>query len=704
NGYTAQTPPFEANSIDQVSDWGGEVGGPILKDRLFAWASYGDQEINILQVGGLSDKTSLKTDNEKVNWQVTSSNSFVGFRMDNSKIKKGRGIGPDRPPETAWNQGRYGPGPTLWKLQDSQVFGPAFYASGMYSQVEGGFGLQPEGGLAKTTVLDANFIWHNSFYSYVSPRPQRQEKLDASYFFNTGNISHELKFGAGYRAGDVGSVSQWGGAGIAYNFYKALYGVPYNVAVIARAGVTNYHVYYQDALVQDTMTTGNLTLNVGLRYDKQGGKDLPTTVPANPVFPNLEPAVQVPGRDFGFTWTKVSPRVGLTYALGAEKKTLLRASYSQFSDQMGGANVAYTNPFYYGSYIYQYYNDLNNNGVFDPGELVGSPFYYNNYNTAHPDLPVYNYKFDPNIKTPYTDELTLGVEHSLLPEFVIGLQGTYRKIHNTVYSVPLVFDGDAFSNANLGQYGRPATAADFIPETVTGTLPNGQPYTATYYVLRPGVTSRNGALYTNGGVGQTYKRLSLTLNKRLANRWMLRGNISYQDWTWDISSGALPDKSEPVAGGSRNGDAVLLQSAGSGAFSNVFLNSKWQYDITGLYQIAPDRPWGFNISGELFGRQGYAAPYYRRVSRGDLGSFNLLVTPKPDSQRFPNVQILNLRLEKDITLPQQVGLNIALDVFNAFNSGTVLQRQTRLGTGTSDFVFETMSPRIFRIGATITFR
>lgn len=705
NGNTAQQPPFEANSIDKITDWGAEIGGPILKDRLFVWGSYGDQEINILQVGGLPDKTSLKTDNEKVNWQITSSNSLVGFRMDNKKIKIGRNIGPSRPPETSWDQGRYGPGPTLWKFQDSQVFGPSFYASALYSQVEGGFQLVPEGSLANTVILDQNFVWHNSYLLYQSPRPQRQEKIDASYFFNTGNVSHELKFGAGYRAGEVGSYGQWGGSGIAFNFYKAVFGTQYNVADITRPFQISYHVRYKDAYAQDTLTTGNLTVNVGLRWDNQGGKDLPVTVPANPQFPNLLPAVSVPGRDFGFTWSKVSPRLGLTYALGAEKKTLLRASYSQFSDQMGGSNIAFTNPFYYGSYVYSYYNDKNNNGVFDPGELVGSPFFYFNVNPYQPDQAIYNYKFNPNIKVPYTDEFTLGVEHTLMPQFVVGLTATYRKMHNIIYSVPLVFDGDAFSSANLGQYGRPATSNDFIPEVVTGTLPNGQTYSTTYYVLKPGVSSRDGLYFTNGGLGQTYKGVSLTLNKRLSNRWMMRGNITYDDWTWDVSPGTFPDQSQPIAGGHKNGDPVLVGSGtGSGAFGNVYLNSKWSYDFTGMYQIAPDRPWGFNISGELYGRQGYAAPYYRRVNRGDLGNFETLVSPKADSFRFPNVQILNLRIEKDLTLPQNIGLNIGLDVFNAFNNGTVLQRNLRLGTGTSNYVFETMAPRIFRIGATLTFR
>jgi outer membrane receptor protein involved in Fe transport len=80
------------------------------------------------------------------------------------------------------------------------------------------------------------------------------------------------------------------------------------------------------------MTFGNLTANVGLRYDIQGGENLPKTVLANPAYPEILPAVSFAGGDIGFEWKSLTPRLGLTYALGESRQTLLRASYSQFAD------------------------------------------------------------------------------------------------------------------------------------------------------------------------------------------------------------------------------------------------------------------------------------------------------------------------------------------------------------------------------------
>jgi hypothetical protein len=54
----------------------------------------------------------------------------------------------------------------------------------------------------------------------------------------------------------------------------------------------------------------------------------------------------------------------------------------------------------------------------------------------------------------------------------------------------------------------------------------------------------------------------------------------------------------------------------------------------------------------------------------------------------------------------RVGFNIDMDIFNVFNSGTVLGRQydKRL-TGVTGFnqILEIMSPRIVRIGLRFTF-
>ena len=140
-------PPFkQGNRIVTVKDYGAELGGPIVKDRLWIWGSYGRQKVDLLTIADVSDKTDLKTENVKLNAQIAPSNSATLFYFNSDKIKIGRNAGPTRPQETTWNQGHFGNKPTAYKAEDTHIFSSSFYLTGLYSVVNGGFELVPEGG------------------------------------------------------------------------------------------------------------------------------------------------------------------------------------------------------------------------------------------------------------------------------------------------------------------------------------------------------------------------------------------------------------------------------------------------------------------------------------------------------------------------------------------------------------------------------
>ena len=60
-----------SNRINEVWEWGFDVGGPIVKDRLFAWGAYRRNQINLftrnvnLQGESIPDDTTLKTYNSR---------------------------------------------------------------------------------------------------------------------------------------------------------------------------------------------------------------------------------------------------------------------------------------------------------------------------------------------------------------------------------------------------------------------------------------------------------------------------------------------------------------------------------------------------------------------------------------------------------------------------------------------------------------
>jgi hypothetical protein len=711
NGNRAQTSFKQGNRIVSVEDYGGEIGGPIVRDRLWIWGSYGLQEVDLLTIADVSDFTELETFNLKLNAQITPANSATFFALNSDKVKIGRNAGPTRPQQTTWNQSKFGDDPTAAKIEDTHIFSSNFYLTGLYSIVNGGFQLDPQGGLGSTAFLDSGGVWRNTFQLYQTERPQEQYRADASNFFNTGSVSHELKFGAGYREAEVTTLSRWGGAGYILDAVSA--GTDFDLLVASRDAGPSIIQDYTSAYVQDTLTIGNLTANLGLRYDLQGGENLDRTVRANPLLPNVLPSVSYQGGDIGFEWETITPRLGLTYALGAERKTLLRASYSRFADQMGTGVGSQLNPLGLQSYGYFYVNDA----AGTTGNVGLGNFLFSNTN---PDLGfsgnvnpftgglLQSNAVSSDINAPLTDELLLGVEHALLPEFVVGVNLTYRLITDILESELLVFDSDPYSPANLNSVGRPHRRDDYVQINGSRTLPDGTVRNFSYFQLRPGVFTRNGSLLENGDLEQEYLGASLVFNKRLANRWMLRGNFSWSDWEWSsVPASELENPTDFLGGGEREGDPVLQGSGtGSGAKGGIYINSEWSYSVNGLYQIAPDRPWGFNVALNLNGRQGYPIPYFVRVLTGpnqQFAAYTLQLTDSPDEFRLDDIHMVDARVEKEFTF-SDFGFTLGVDVFNVFNESYILQRNHRIGQTTSDHVREISSPRVVRFGARLSFR
>src|SRR5439155_5281695 len=165
------------------------------------------------------------------------------------------------------------------------------------------------------------------------------------------------------------------------------------------------------------------------------------------------------------------------------------------------------------------------------------------------------------------------------------------------------------------------------------------------YDLKPGVPAPQFAVYTNvPGYSREYKGLELVATKRLSNRWMMRGNFSWNDWTESCSRGSIAFPNPTQGLFNCAGGQFTQRSAGSGSFGNVFLNARWTYNVTGLYQL----PWDFNVGASLTGRQGYPAPYNVSVAELGLTSNTDAAVARPvGNTRFPNVYELDLRAAKD---------------------------------------------------------
>ncbi len=664
-----------------IQDYGVEAGGPLWQDHAWLWGSYGRKEIPLVKLGGANDVTYLDDYSAKLSLQPVESNSATGFYLRGNKLKFGRSAGPTRPAETSTDQ----TGPTtIWKMDDSQVFGPSFVASGYYAYIRNGFSLTPEGGAGVNTYQDPGLVWHRSYQVYGTDRPVHQAGGNTSYFFNTGSLGHELKLGFGWRKFGVKSSVVWPGdetVGYEQVRFPTDPGGFTGQADITRAAAISYAYTYYNGFVSDTLTANNLTVNVGLRYDRQNGQNLASSVPANPLFPELVPSLNFSGLPSEFTWKDFQPRIGATYALGAEKRTVLRASYARYADQLGGSILTWDNPL--GASVppggrYRW-NDRNHNHLVDRGELGQFISNRGGFDSTCPTCLSSANVMDPNLKSPKTDEIVVGFDHALLPELVIGGNYTYRHRKDIVWSPYIGVTNSSYNQVWAGDPTLPLNGLGGVDSNgrVLGNV--GPVYTGTLPASFNG-----GQVVTNRPDYSTdYNGVELQLTKRLTNKWMAHAQVSYNDWKNKVKSTATgcidPTNQLYAAGGlfpgnplgptCANSTQVYQESVGSGNFGQVFIGSKWNFNVTGLYQL----PLEFNVAANLYGRQGYQNPYFLQVDTGN-GEGTRYVLLQGEN-RLKNVYNLDLRLEKVVAIASKASLTISLELFNALNANTILQRQ-----------------------------
>lgn len=683
------------NQIDGVDEYGFETGGPIWRDRIWIWGSWGRNDIQAVTADGQSDPTLLENLALKLNAQISSANSFVGFGRLDEKTKPARGIAPDVEWEAAWNQGGTA---EIAKLEDTHVFTSSMFVTAAWSWVGGPFRLTGNGGEgpdAPEALWDSDGVWKRNYLGYTADRPRTEWKLDGSSFFSSKASSHELKFGASYREQDV-LKSQWVWPGrqllhIAGENWGAEPG-PTDFLQAARSEIPSISQQYRTVWFQDTVTLGRWTLNGGLRYDLQEGENNPSRVPANPAFPEILPAVDFPGNDGGgFVWETVSPRLGITYALGQERGTLIRASYARFAEQLGTWDISRVNPVT-ASYAYAYFIDGNDNNIWDSVDVDSEPVFFYCWNC---EVETANIN-DPSLDPATTDEVVLGLEHAFRPELVTGLNLTWRNVTD------IREDRDLVREAETGEE-RVVTRDDyFLEQTVGGEMPDGRPYSVDFYSLHPGLSFVGGTYRTNGDRKREYLGVTLSLTKRLANQWMLRGYLNFGKTTWDVPD-SFSFYDDPTDGRDREDkDGELFMEWGKRG--EVMLQSNWAFNLNGMYQLAPEQMWGFNIAGNFYGRQGYPLPYYVTAVSPTDGARRSGATGPSDEFRTQDVFTVDLRLEKDIAITGNLNLVLGVDAFNVFNENYVLRRRLQLNGARPNYLNETLAPRIYRLSVRLKWR
>jgi hypothetical protein len=723
------------NPIQNIKDFGVEMGGPIKKGRAWVWGSYGKQDIN---VGVLNfykpdaacqafknsavalaapikevnkclnpDNTLLQNTNLKGEVQLFKGNKLSLFNNFSKKVRNARGADDLHPIETTQRQAAVtsqygtsnwitGPSPT-YKFGDQWVLSDRWLVDVQYAHVGNNFILDfHDDSLTdvQPILIVSSGLNLRSGSQSIFLRPVNSVNFNSNYFL-PGKMGgdHALKFGGYWRNAYSQSISHTGGNATvrfptqtAYDNDTCTTGTAAGCAVaLTRDGNSIYSLTNVSAFVQDTITHKKMTLQLGVRYDKNHDEALAASIPASPLLPNLLPAVSFGGVDPGIVFNNFSPRIGFTYDLRGNGKTIARANYARYYGQVGtGAIAGQVNPLSTVTVRYPWV-DLNGDRVFQANEVfpTGGDFknfqsLSGNWDPANPSSPSTANTNDPNLKNDTTDEFIVGASHEIGRGFAVDANYIWRRYDDLTSTFT---NGVTSADYIASQYVPTCTVAGARCDSVTAYYPAFQLGAITTQLNTP-------------NFHRTFNGFEVAGRKRMANHWMMNTSFSYNSTIQHYGDGSFQSPNNIAV---RDGFQYDYGTSGSG-IGNVFVNAKWLFKLSGMYQL----PYAFNVSAFYNARQGY--PFEAAVqvltSLPNGGGTPTIILDPIGENRLPNYQNLDLHLERPISFGP-AHLVPSFDIFNISNGNTIQAIRGNQNANNANNIQAIVAPRVIRFGVRV---
>jgi carboxypeptidase family protein len=728
------------NPIQDIQDYGVEAGGPIKRGRAWIWGAYGKQDVGVGVIGFYqptpqcqafkdpatalaasindvnnclnTDHTLLETTNLKGEVQLFKGNKLTLYNMFSKKVRNARGASDLNPIETtnlqdavpsqygAWGW-RTGPTPT-YQFGDQWVISDRLLAEVEYSHVGNNFILDfhdPSLATVQPSFIVSSGLNGRSGSASVNIRPVNSVNFNGNYFMPASFFGdHAFKFGGYWRDAYSETINLFGGDATARFPTQAAYdndtcteGVSAGCAVtLFRQGDTPDRLTNIAVFAQDTITHGKTTVQVGVRYDYNHDVALAANIPANTILPDLLPAVSFGGVDPGIKFNNFSPRVGLTYDLTGNGRTVLRANYARYYGQVGNGGVAgQVNPL--GSVSVRYpWVDLNGDRIVQANEIMPTNGNFanfqaisGNWNPLNPTAVTTANTIDPNLKNDTTDEFIVGATRDLGHGVAVDLNYIHRYYSNFSSAFTLNPDGSLVTS---DQY----TSTTYTPTcTVAGARCDA---VTTYYPITQlgNVTE----LINTPNFNRKFNGVELGARKRLAHRWMMNGSFTWNSTIQNYGQGSYQNPNNIDV---RNGFQYDFLTSGSG-IGNVFVNAKWLAKLSGMYQA----PYAFNVSAFYNARQGYpfeAAVQVLTALPNGGGTPTMILDPIGQN-RLPTYQNLDLRVERPITI---MGAHLvpSMDIFNITNNNIVQALRGNQNANNANNIQAIVAPRVIRFGVRV---
>ncbi len=713
-------------TLQKLSDFNADAGGPFIKDRLWWFGSFRNYSTTdatagytvVNPDGSLTNpfESNLRNYTASGKYQINKNNTLAAFWTYNRKFQPHRGAGVSQPrPEGTLNQKSP---KNLFNVNWTSVMGQNTFleVSSTYFHMHWPSTWTEEfNALPASQQFPATFNITTGIY-IDGPEPTGERFRDAyrhqtnigltRYIDGWLGASHQLKTGFenwwtptgtdGFVIFDDTRIRYTGPAATC-NATVRTGCVPsevflYNTPLTQKTEMRNFA-----AFVQDRATYSRITLNLGLRWSYYDGNIPEQSNGGGKWFPVTSFAAVDPG----FKWSTLAPRTGIVIKLTEDGRNVAKASYSRYFESMYTTEFNSVNPNSIqtsGVQTWSYLGDLNGNGKADPNEL----------GTLRSQFVPKSNSIDPNLKDPKNDEIMFAFQRELASNWSLNVDWIQRwftdmTADQNCYGLPC----DQVAST---VYAPSRIVTDWGPDQIRNTADDRQ---LTFFDVLPQYVGKDVFVHTNCGNNVSvdcvarYKALELSVVKRMSNRWQLQG--SYVWSRLDGSQLALTTNSTTTRSTiDYTNPNNLIDFVGFGRGST---DQPHAFKLLGSYQA----PWGINLGANYQALSGLPIDRTLTVPFAQ-GSRSVPVEPR-GTYRASTLSLLSLRADKGVRFGGHRAAFVA-ELHNVLNSsagqnsyGTLTQGFTsqaafdaaRRTTSYFGRVQEIVAPRVLKIGFKLDF-
>jgi carboxypeptidase family protein len=673
--------PTDLNRLHSYYDLNGDVGGYVKPDKLWWYTSLRDQDVQsrLPNFSVKPSETHLYNITGKGTYSVDSNRKLVAFAMWNRKLLPNRldtflipaASAIHNSADSTWNQ-------SLW----SHVYKVGWddvVKDRMFLEIRGGqfHYLWKQGRYTEAPAyedLSTNIVSGGNQAGWLRDVTRNQILGSLSYVKDGWAGSHNVKVGGEFFNERYDDFRGQNGLGQ----------VPGDVLMVLSRGKPSEVILFQSpsASLNGLWTTGlyasdlwragaRLTLTLGIVFDRYR-----SYLPAQsgpPVGPFTAQQTTFAAVDNLLTWNLPAPRLGFTYDLRGNGKSVLKANYASYWWNPGTIFIdALVNPNPPDWYRRYAWNDLNGDGVWEPGEqgLLNS----SRGGAGSTQL-------DPNLQDQRTREVATSFERELFADFGVQAGFIWRRIDHLYQSDNL--------NRPVSAFNVPVTIHDPGPD---GTLGAAGPAIQAWNLNPPNVSLPVVNFLHNTPGTDDFYTVELNANRRFRNGWSLNASYAYR-WNRDNPVPPLPG----ISAGTYFGNS--LRGAQDVANPNDMINTDngryyfglWTAKINGSY----DGPWGLRLTPAV--RMQSGQPYARTfLVTLNYGSQRILAEPFGTRQQ-DNIILVDTRVEKRFKAGDTQTVSTFVDGYNLTNSNPAQNINWSSG---ATFMTPTtiVAPRLFRFG------